>query len=131
MVGSIVLNQEHLLPTVAFRQAIQKGCIALAFKDVPVSVIEFRPIQIDRPENLLRVPLARCRDLRLVSSTGPGLIESGILPKAGLIGEEQGRLALRGFFLSRDRCSAASDPARPGRLWPTCGADAGRRSPSL
>jgi len=74
MVGSIVLNQEHLLPTVAFRQAIQKGCIALAFKDVPVSVIEFRPIQIDRPENLLRVSLARRRNLRLVSSTGPGLI---------------------------------------------------------
>jgi hypothetical protein len=74
MVGSIVLNQEHLLPTVALRQAIQKGRVALAFKDVPVSVIEFRPIQIDRPENLLRVPLARRRDLRLVSSTGPSLI---------------------------------------------------------
>ena len=74
MVGSIVLNQEHLLPTVTFCQAIQKGCVALAFKDVSVSVIEFRPIQIDRPENLLRVPLARRRDLRLVSSTGPGLI---------------------------------------------------------
>jgi len=74
MVGSIVLNQEHLLPTVAFRQAIEKGCVTLAFKDLPISVIEFRPIQIDRPENLLRVPLARRRDLRLVSSTGPSLI---------------------------------------------------------
>lgn len=74
MVGSIVLNQEHLLSTVAFRQAIEKGCVALTFKDVAVSIIEFRPIQIDGPENLLRVPLARRRDLRLVSSAGPGLV---------------------------------------------------------
>jgi len=44
MVGSIVLNQEDLLPTVAFRQAIEKSGVALAFKDIPVSVIEFRPI---------------------------------------------------------------------------------------
>src|SRR5258708_28965861 len=74
MVGSVVLNQEYFLPTVAFRQAIEQGCVALAFKYIPVSVIEFRPIQIDRPKNLLGVPLARRRNLRLVCSTSPGLI---------------------------------------------------------
>lgn len=130
MVGSIVLNQEHLLPTIAFRQAIQKGCVTLAFKDVPVSVIEFRPIQIDRPENLLRVSLARRRNLWLVSSTGPGLIESGILAETGFISKEQSRLPLSGFFLAGDRCSAASDLARPGRPWPISAAGVARKSPT-
>lgn len=131
MVGSIVLNQKHFLPTVAFRQAIEKSGVALAFKDIPVSVIEFRTIQIDRPEDLLRVPLARCRDLRLVSSTGPGLIQSGILAETGFISKEESRLPLSGFFLVGDKCSAASDPARPGRLWPISAAGVARKSPAL
>lgn len=131
MVGSIVLNQEHLLPTVAFRQAIEKGCVALAFEDVPVSVVEFRPIQIDRSENLLRVPLARRRNLRLVSATGPGLIQSGILAETGFISKEKSRLPFSGFFLAGDRCSAASDLARPGRPWPISSAGVARKSPAL
>lgn len=131
MVGSIVLNQEHLLTTVAFRQAIEKGCVTLAFKYIPVSVIELRPIQIDRPKNLLRVPLAGRRNLRLVSSTGPGLIESGILAETGFISKEQSRFPFSGFFLTGGRCSAATDLARPGRPWPTSGAGVARKTPAL
>ena len=131
MVGSIVVNQEHFLATVAFRQAIEKGCVALAFKYIPISVIEFRPIQIDCPKNLLRVPLARRRNLRLVSSTGPSLIESGILAETGFISKEESRPPFSGFFLTGDRCSAATDLARPGRPWPTSGVDVARKSPAL
>ncbi len=131
MVGSIVLNQEHFLPLVAFRQAVEKGCVALAFEYLSVSVVEFWPVQIDRPEDLLCIPLARRRNLRLVSSTGPGLIESGILAETGFINKEESRLTFSGFFLAGDKCNAASDLVRSDRPWPIFGAGVARKSPVL
>ena len=61
-------------------------------------------------EDLLGVTLASRGHLRLAAAPRPRLIERGILPKTGLIGEQQRRTEISGFFLASDRCSAASDP---------------------
>jgi hypothetical protein len=44
MVSGVVLDQEHLLSAIPLRQAIQKGGVALAFKHLSKSVIEFTAI---------------------------------------------------------------------------------------
>src|ERR1019366_3121862 len=98
MVSGVVLDQEHLLSAIPLRQAIQKGGVALAFKHLPKSVIEFRAVQIHRPENLAGVPLPRRRNQWLRVPATPRLVKTGILAKTGFIGKEQGPLALGGFF---------------------------------
>jgi hypothetical protein len=130
MVRGVIVDQEDLLPRVAVRQAVQKGRVAPAFEDLAMPVVEFRPAQIDGPENLLRVALARRRDQGLVSSARPCLVQAGVLPETGFIGEEQGGVAIRGFFLTAGRCSAASGPAPPDRPSPTGVVGAGPKSPS-
>jgi len=105
MVGGVIVNQEDLLSIVALRQAVQKERIASAFKDVPMPIVELGAVQVDGPENLLRVPLARRRDEGLVSSTRPGLVETGILPETGLVGKQEGCLAISGGGLAGDTCN--------------------------
>ena len=131
MVSGIVVNQEDLLPPVPLRQAVEKGGVASTFKNVAMPVVEFGPIQVDRAKDFLSVPLTGRRNQRLLSAARPRLIQTGILPKTGFVAIEQRRPAISGFFLVGDRCSAASDRARLGRLWPTGGVDAAPRTPSL
>jgi hypothetical protein len=49
----------------------------------------------------LRVALARGGDARLFSARRPGLIQTGILPEACFVFEDQDRALRAGFFLSR------------------------------
>ena len=52
-------------------------------------------------------PLAGDRDLRRMPNPAPGGVQGGVLAEAGLVTEEQRRLAFSGFFLAWDRCIAA------------------------
>ena len=90
--------------------------VRVALKDFSMGVEEFGPVEIHRAKDLLRVALTGCGDQRLVSPPRPSLVEGRILPEAGFVPEEQGRLAFSGFFLAWDRCIAASGLARPDPL---------------
>src|ERR1035441_6074071 len=132
MVSGVVLDQEHLLSAIPLRQAIQKGGVALAFKHLSKSVIELGAVQIHRPENLAGVPLPRRRNQRLLS---PCPRRAHVWYKLGswrkLASSAKSRAAWRSaVFLAGDTCSAASDPARPGRPRPTGVGDVARKSPS-
>lgn len=62
MIGRVVMDEEHLLPAVSFRHAVQEHHVALAFEDLPMRVVESRPVEIDRAEDLLRIALTGGRD---------------------------------------------------------------------
>lgn len=79
-------------------------------------VMEAWSVKIHRAKYLLGVALASRRNQRLVSASGPSLVEAGILAEAGFIAEKQSGLAFSGFFLAWDRCIAAIGPAPPGLL---------------
>lgn len=131
VVGRVVVDQEDFLLPVALRQPVEKGRVAATFKDVATPVVEARPVQVEGAKDLLRVPLARRRDQRLVSAACPRLVEARVLTETGFIGEQQGGVVLRGFFLAGGRCSAASGLARSDRPSPVGVADAGPKTPSL
>src|SRR2546427_7595483 len=73
VVGGIVMNQEHLLATVATGQAIEKLGVTGPLEDLAMLVVKLGSVKIHRPKNLLRVALARGRNERLVATSGPGL----------------------------------------------------------
>lgn len=131
VVSRVVVDQEDFLPTVPLRQPVKKGRVASAFEDIAMPVVEARPVEVDRAKDLLRVPLARRRNQRLLSAACPRLVQARVLTETGFIGKEQGGVALRGFFLAGGRCSAASGLARSDRLLPTGVGGAGPKSPSL
>src|SRR5262249_38991396 len=117
MIGSVVVDKEHLLAPISLRHTGQKCRVTLSFKDLSMRKIESRSIEIDRPEDLLGIALASRGNQRLVSAARPGLIETGILTKTGFIAEEQRSLSFHGFFLTLDRCIVAIGLAPLGRLW--------------
>src|SRR6266567_4782879 len=130
MVGSIVVNQKDLLATVAVGQAVEKSCVSLAIEHrFSLNEVNLWPANIHRPENLLGVALARRGNQRLAPTPSPSLIQSGVLTKTGLIGEEQSGAQISGFFLASDRCSAANDPATADPLWPNACVDAEPKIP--
>ena len=131
VVSRVVVDQEDFLSSVSLGQAIEKSRVASTFKDVATAVVEAWPVQVDRPKDLLGVPLAGRRNQRLVSAACPRLVEAGVLTETGFIGEEQGGVVLRGFFLAGDTCSVASGLGRSDRLWPVGGAGAALKNPSL
>ena len=98
VIGRVVVDQEDFLATVPLCQSVQKGRVASPLKDVTPAVGEAWPVQVDRPKDLLRVPLARRRNRRLVPAARPRLVAARILTETGVIGEAQGGVALRGFF---------------------------------
>jgi hypothetical protein len=57
-------------------------------------------VQLDGPENLEGVALARGGDFRLSASSGPGLVQGGVLPEGGLVPKEDRRSLAVGFFLT-------------------------------
>ena len=130
MISGVVMDQEHLLSRIALGQAAEEGGVAGTFKHVPVPIVELRPIEIHRSKNFLRVPLAGGRNQRLLAAMRPRLIEAGVLAETGFIGEQQGRVALCGFFLAEDRCSVAIGFVPPDRLWPTGVAGAEPKTPA-
>ena len=67
-------------------------------------------------ENLLGIALAGRSNERLAPTPGPSLIQSGVLPKTGLVAEEQRGAQISGFFLAWDRYNAASDLGALDRL---------------
>ena len=89
-----------------------------------------RSANVHGTKNFLGVALAGRGDSRLAAAPGPSLIQSWVLAKARLVGEEQCGAQISGFFLAGDRCSAASDPVEPDRLWLEAYADVGPRSPN-
>jgi hypothetical protein len=56
--------------------------------------------EFDSPENLDALALAGNRNFRRMSHATPGGMQGGVLPEAGLIGEDQGTVFLVGFFFS-------------------------------
>ena len=130
VIGGVVVDQEDFLPTIALRQAVQKGRVASTLKHVAMSIVELGPVEIDGAKDLLGVPLTGGRNQGLVSTARPGLVEAGVLTETGFIGKQQGGVPIRGFFLALDRCSAASGPARPDRPWPTSVGAAAPKNPS-
>ena len=131
VVSRVVVDQEDFLSSVPLGQAIEKSRVASTFKDVATAVVEAWPVQVDRPKDLLGVPLAGRRNQRLVSAACPRLVEAGVLTETGFIGEEQGGVVLRGFFLAGGRCNAASGLERADRPSPVGGAGAALKNPSL
>ena len=130
MVSGIIVDQEHLLTGIALGQAIQESGVAPPLKPLAMPVVEPGPIQIDGAKNLLRVALASGRNQRLVTSARPRLVEARILPETGFIGEQQGRVALCGFFLAQDTCVAATGPVPVDRLGPACAGVAEPKTPA-
>ena len=99
MVGRVVVNQEYLLAAVAIGQAIKKGGVSLAIEHrFPLNEMNLGPPNVHRPENLLGVALARSGNEWLASTSRPGLIQGGVLAKTGLVGEQQCRATISGFF---------------------------------
>ena len=101
MVGRVVVDPEDFLPRGALRQPVEEGRVASAFKPVAPTIVEARPVQVDRPQDLLRVPLARGGNQRLLSAARPRLVEARGLAETGVIGEAQGSVTLRGLFFRR------------------------------
>lgn len=101
VVSRVVVDQKDFLATVALRQPIEKGRVASTFKDIAVAVVEARPVQVNGPEDLLRVPLARRRNQRLLAATRPGLVQARVLTETGFITEEQGGVVCGGLFFNR------------------------------
>lgn len=115
MISRVVVDQEDFLSRIPLRQPVEKGRVAATFKDITMPVVEARPIQIDGAKDLLRVPLARRRNQRLLSAPRPRLVETRVLTETGFIGEEQGGVVFRGFFLAGGTCTVASGLARSDR----------------
>ena len=130
VVRRIVMDEEDFLLAVSLGYGCQEHRITLALENLAVPIVESGPVEIDGPKDLLGIALASRRNQRLVSAPGPSLVQGRVLAEAGLVAEEQRRFAFSGFFLAWGRCSAATGPAPPDRLWPIGGADAAPRNPT-
>ncbi len=62
MIRRVVMNEEHFLSAVSLRHALKKHHIALAFEHLAMGVVEPRPVEINRPEDLLRMALTSGRN---------------------------------------------------------------------
>lgn len=130
VVRRIIMDEEDFFLAVSLRYGRQERRITLTLEDLAVPVVESGPVEIHRPKDLLGIALAGRRNQRLVSTPRPSLVQGRVLAEAGLVAEEQRRLALSSFFLAWGKCIGATGPVPLDRLWPTCGADAAPRTPA-
>jgi len=100
VIGSVVLNQDGPLPTVAPGQLFQKAEIGSGIEDLILTVIETRTPQFDGAEDLHVLALAGDGNFGRLSYAAPGGVERRILPEAGFVGEEERPVSRAGFFLS-------------------------------
>src|ERR1022692_2135491 len=130
VIRRVVLNQEDFLVTAAPGQAAEKLGVGLTIEHLfALMEVSARAAKVHRADAFLGVALAGRRNERLTPAPSPGLIERGVLAKAGLIGKEQRGAKVSGFFLAWDRCNAASGLGAPDHPWPDVCADVGPRSP--
>ena len=102
VVGSIILDQMDLV----FSGFAVRGChlfqeaqIRLSIKDGFSTVNEFSLLEINCAEDLDAFPGTRHRNQRLKTDTGPGLVESRVLPEAGFVFKEDVGPFVPRFFL--------------------------------
>lgn len=91
VVGSIILNQMDLVFSrfaAGCCYLFQEAQIHLSIKDRFTTVSEFSLLEIDGAENLDAFSGACHRNQRLEADTGPCLVESRVLPKAGFVFKE-------------------------------------------
>ncbi len=74
VVGGIIMDQENLLPTVTFSQAVEEMSISFSIKHLILREMKSRTTQFHRAKDLLRIALTGGRNEWLASAPGPGLI---------------------------------------------------------
>ena len=102
VVGGIILNQINLVFTgfaARGRHLFQEAQIRLSIKDGFATVNEFSLLQIDGAEDLDAFPGTRHRNQRLETDTGPGLVQSRVLPEASFVFKEDVGPFVPRFFL--------------------------------
>lgn len=102
VVGGIVLDQMNLVGSrfaAGGRHLSQEAQIRLSIEDRLPAINELGLLEIDGAEDLDAFPGTRHRDERLRTDTGPGLMESRVLPEAGFIFEEDVGSFVPRFFL--------------------------------
>ena len=98
VIRRIVLNQNRALASIAPGQSLQKSKVGHGVKDRVLAIVKAGLPQFYGPENLDALALAGNRDLGRMSHSAPSSMQRGVLPEAGLIGEDQGAVFLLGFF---------------------------------
>ncbi len=132
MVGCVVVDQKNFFPNVGAGEVVEERRVSLTIEHLfSMDEMNPRPTNVHGTENFLRVALAGRGDSRLVPAPGPSLVQSRVLAETRFVGEQQRGTQISGFFLAWDRCSAASDPAKPDRLWPGASGGVGLRSLNL
>jgi hypothetical protein len=101
MVRHVVVDQNDPASRIAPGQLLQEPHISLPIEHGVLTEMKTRRLQGDRAKNLLGVPLASGGDARLFATRRPSLIQTGILPEARLVFEDQDGPLRAGFFLSR------------------------------
>jgi hypothetical protein len=101
MIRHVVVDQNDPASRVALGQLLEELRVGCPIEHGVLAEMKPGLPQCDRAKNLLGVPLASGGDARLFSAWRPGLIQTGILPEAGLVFEDQDRPLRAGFFLSR------------------------------
>src|ERR1700739_226406 len=98
VVGSIVLNQNRSLATVAPSQLFEEPEIRGGLENCFLPIIEPRTPELAGPENVPILAVSRHANFRWAPYAAPGGVERRILPEAGCVGEEEWPVVASGLF---------------------------------
>ena len=99
MVRGIVLNQIDFAGAITAQRPFEILDVGCGIENALEVVKEPGAVQFDGAKYLQGVSLSGGGDLWLRAPPRPGLVERGVLAKAGFVFEEDGRLFALGFFL--------------------------------
>lgn len=99
MVRRIVLDQIDFLGKVTPKCPFEIVDVGVGVENLLEAIKEPSTVKFDRAKYFQGVSLPCRGDLWLRPLARPGLVESGVLPEAGFVFEEDGRRFAFGFFL--------------------------------
>ena len=99
MVRSVVLDEDGAAAAVVGSQVLQEAQVGVGIEHGVLPVMEVGAVDLHGAENLHAFALTGDENLRGAADPTPRGVECGILPEAGLVGEDQRPLFALGFFL--------------------------------
>ena len=99
VIGGVVLNQNRSLSAVSPGQLFQEREVGAGVEDGVLPVVETGPPELDGRQDLDALALSGDGDFGRTTDSAPSGIQSGVLAKAGFVGENQRPALSLGFFL--------------------------------
>lgn len=99
MIRGIVLDQDGALAAIVSGEQLKESQVGRSIEDAVLSVVESRAPQLDGAQNLHCLAVSGDPKLAWTTDAAPRGVQSRVLPKTSLVGENQRPVFPLGFFL--------------------------------